>query len=206
MTFPDRRYASAQAYAKAYFDELTRALNALEAAAMDAAAALLEQAYQDARTVFVCGNGGAAAIAGHFACDHGKGVRAGTGFFPRVRCLGADMPLLTAIANDISYEEVFSFPLEADGREGDVLFAISASGSSPNVLRALRTAQGIGMKTIAVTGFDGGKATEFADIHIHVPADNYGVIEDVQQAVMQMLAQYVRLKHLDVQDVEGTVF
>lgn len=144
--------------------------------------------------LFVAGNGGSAAIAEHFSCDHSKGVGSNTSYFPKVYSLTSNVSLLTAYANDIDYSKVFSEQLVNFADAGDLLLVISASGNSPNIIEALTTAKMLGMKTISFTGFDGGEAKKLADLNIHIPANNYGVVEDCHQIVMHMLAQYIRTK------------
>lgn len=144
--------------------------------------------------VFVAGNGGSAAIAEHLSCDHCKGVGSNTGYFPRVHCLTSNVSMLTAYANDMKYSKVFSEQLANLADAGDLLIVISSSGNSPNIIEALKIAKIIGMKTVAFTGFDGGEARGLADISIHIPVCNYGVVEDCHQIIMHMLAQYIRTK------------
>ncbi len=137
-----------------------------------------------------------AAIANHLSCDCLKGIRSATALRPRVVSLSATVELITAIANDFSYDEVFSFQLSSLAVPGDLLIAISSSGNSPNIIAALNWAKDNGLRTLAMTGFDGGAAAGIADVSLHVRADNYGVIEDVHQSLMHLLAQYVRHKNL----------
>jgi D-sedoheptulose 7-phosphate isomerase len=144
--------------------------------------------------IYTIGNGASASIAQHWACDYTKGCKKG-GLRPRVISLAANIPLMTAISNDISYDDVYSFQLDALGQEGDVLVAISSSGNSPNVVKAIETAKLLKMKTIALTGFDGGKARELADISLHVDINEYEAAEDVHQAIMHMIAKYMRTKN-----------
>jgi phosphoheptose isomerase len=144
--------------------------------------------------IYTIGNGASASIAQHWACDYTKGCKKG-GLRPRVISLAANIPLMTAVANDISYDDVYSFQLDALGQEGDVLVAISSSGNSPNVVKAIETAKSLKMKTIALTGFDGGKARELADISLHVDINEYEAAEDVHQAIMHMIAKYMRTKN-----------
>ena len=108
--------------------------------------------------MFSCGNGGSASIANHLQCDHVKGVRTGTDLTPRVMSLSANVELLTAIANDMAYEEIFAYQLQSQARPGDVLVVISSSGRSANIVHALTWARDHGLRTIALTGFDGGDA------------------------------------------------
>lgn len=144
--------------------------------------------------IYTIGNGASAAIAQHWACDYTKGCRKG-GVIPRVISLAANIPLMTAISNDISYDDVYSFQLESLGRPDDVLIAISSSGNSPNVVKALETAKRLQMKTIALTGFKpDNKCAQLADISLHVDIQEYEAAEDVHQAIMHMLAKYIRAK------------
>jgi phosphoheptose isomerase len=145
--------------------------------------------------IYTIGNGASAAIAQHWACDYTKGCKQG-GLRPRVISLAANIPLMTAISNDISYEDVYAFQLEALGQEDDVLIAISSSGNSPNVVKALETAKKLKIKTIALTGFSpNNKCAQLADISIHVDCDEYEATEDVHQAIMHMIAKYIRQKN-----------
>lgn len=134
-----------------------------------------------------------------------KGVRTGGLLKPRVNSLSATVELITAIANDIGVGDVFSFQLSSMAKEGDVLIAISSSGSSPNIVKAIRQARALKMATIAMTGFSGGEAAQLADISLHVQADNYGLVEDVHQSLMHILAQYLRHAHLEDASHLGSV-
>lgn len=194
--FPDRILPDAGAYADEYFNLLADAGRTVSPEALSAAANLLIGASQAGRTLFSCGNGGSAAIANHLVCDCLKGVRTGTLLKPKVVSLSSTVELITAIVNDIGYDEMFAFQIDSLGGEGDVLIAISSSGESPNILAALERAKSRGMRTIAMTGFSGGEASRLADISLHVNADNYGVVEDVHQSLMHILAQYMRHSNL----------
>jgi phosphoheptose isomerase len=163
-------------------------------------------AYTLGATVFACGNGGSAAIANHLQCDHLKGIRTATDLVPRVVSLSSSIELITAIANDLAYENVFSYQLQSQSASGDVLIAISSSGSSPNILRALTWARDHDLRTIALTGFSGGEAMNIADVAIHVSGANYGVVEDLHQAIMHALAQYIRQSRIDAGTIPSTVF
>ncbi|HEY2641274.1 MAG TPA: SIS domain-containing protein [Streptosporangiaceae bacterium] len=201
MAFPD-----AAAYFRAYGYETIRAANSVRLDGIEGAARLLLQAYTRHALVFSCGNGGSAAIANHLQCDHLKGIRTSTTLAPRVVSLSSNVELLTAIANDMSYDEIFTYQLQSQSRAGDVLIAVSSSGRSANIVRALRWAAAHNVKTIALTGFDGGDAREMADVNIHVDAANYGVIEDIHQAVMHALAQYIRQSQMTTEAIEASVF
>lgn len=203
--FPDRRHMDAGAYALRYFEHLAMATAAIDGAAIDAAARLLTERAAQGRMIFSCGNGGSAAIANHLVCDCMKGVRNGSTLRPRVHSLSTTIETITAIGNDIGYEHIFAFQLDSLGQPGDVLVAISSSGASPNIANALLTARERGMATIAMTGFDGGAARDLADVVLHVPAHNYGIVEDVHQSLMHILAQYLRHAHLEEPGMLGQV-
>ncbi len=141
------------------------------------ATTLVTETTKSGRTVFICGNGGSAADAQHFAAEL-------TGRYCQDRrsyagiALTVDTSALTAIANDYGYECVFSRQLEGLGKRGDVLIALSTSGNSPNVIEAVKTAQEKGMQTIALAGRDGGKLASMVDIALVVPSDTTARIQE----------------------------
>jgi phosphoheptose isomerase len=204
--FPIVPYAGAGSYLDAYAEEFSRAAKTIEPAAFDRAAAILLEVYARGARMFSCGNGGSASIANHMQCDHVKGVRTTTDLSPRVLSLSTNIELLTAIANDMGYENVFAYQLQSQSRPGDVLIAVSSSGRSPNIVRALTWARDNGLRTIAVTGFDGGPARTVAEVSVHVDCTNYGVIEDLHQAIMHALAQYIRQSRMTADAISTTVF
>ena len=205
-SFPAHRFPDGATFGSAYAAELGRALASVEVARLAEAADLLNGAHDRKSTVFACGNGGSASIANHLQCDHVKGVRNGTDLNARVFSLSTNMELFSAIANDHGYDTVFEYQLQSLAQPGDLLVAISSSGRSPNIVRALEWANRHGMHTIALTGFSGGAAREIADVAIHVRSDNYGVIEDAHQAVMHLLAQYVRQSRMTPDAVAANTF
>jgi D-sedoheptulose 7-phosphate isomerase/D-glycero-D-manno-heptose 1,7-bisphosphate phosphatase len=204
--FPAGQYATAASFFDGYADEATRAAKSIDAAALDRAAAILLDAYTSGAGVFACGNGGSAAIANHLQCDHSKGVRTATDLLPKVVSLSVNVELLTAIANDMSYEDVFVYQLQCHSAPGDVLIAVSSSGRSPNIVRALTWARDHDLRTIALTGFDGGEASTVAEVSIHVDGTNYGIVEDLHQAIMHALAQYIRQSRMSTDAISATVF
>ena len=197
MTFPNKEFKSAGSFGQAYFEQLSRAGESVSPASLDAAGALLGDAYERRATVFVCGNGGSAAISNHLVCDHLKGVQTDTTLRPRVVSLSSNIETITAIANDISYDDVFVYQFSTMAEAGDVLVTISSSGNSENIVRAAEWAKANGCPVIALTGFDGGRSAVLADVNLHVDADNYGIIEDTHQSLMHILAQYLRLQRMD---------
>jgi D-sedoheptulose 7-phosphate isomerase len=153
----------------------------------------LWRAYCDDAQIFACGNGGSSATASHFVEDLAKGVDvpAGTRRF-RAISLVDSVPTLTAYANDVGYEHVFAEPLKNLVRAGDVLVAVSGSGKSANVLRAMSAAREAGAGVVGLTGGDGGEMPELSDVCIVVPADNMQQIEDVHLVIAHAI--YVELR------------
>jgi phosphoheptose isomerase len=206
MSFPDQAYPTAGSYITGYRDEITRAWAGIDLAAFDRAAAMLDTAIRARRIVYACGNGGSAAISGHLLCDFLKGIQTDTPLLPRVVSLASHVELITAIANDIAYDEVFAFQLRTMASKGDVLITISSSGNSENIVRAVDWARANGVGTIAMTGFSGGRSAQRADVVLHVAAENYGVVEDIHQSMMHCLAQYLRQRAMPPGQAVSRVF
>lgn len=197
MTFPDTKFEDAGAFAAAYWDRLRDATQTVDLDAVRAVATRLADVYRRDAVLYACGNGGSAAISDSFVCDHAKLIQTDTDMVPRVVSLPANTPMMTAIGNDLSYDDVFVYQLRTLARKGDALLCVSASGDSENVVRAARWALEQEMDVIALTGFAGGRMRDLATLSIHVEADNYGVIEDVHQSLMHLLAQYIRQSLMD---------
>ncbi len=178
--------SSIHSYLKAYAAEIRRGLNKIDRKEMQKCQALFIKAK---RRIFVGGNGGSAAISDHLCCDMEKGAD-----LP-VHSLVGSTALLTAIGNDLGYKETLVFPLIKHRlSKKDIVILISSSGSSPNIIEAAHFAKIRGATLVGLTGFSGGTLRALADIKIHVPVHNYGVVEDCHQAVMHILAQWRYLK------------
>lgn len=156
------------------------------------AAAIIAEALATGHLVMVCGNGGSAAEASHFACDLGKGTRRDGPPTFHVVSLTDNVPLLTAWANDSGYERVFAEQLTALARPGDLLVAISASGNSPNVVAAIDAARSCGMAVVGLTGRSGGRLAQMADVVVNVPSYRIEVVEDAHLVVAHSLCVAVR--------------
>jgi phosphoheptose isomerase len=204
--FPAQKYPTAGAFVADYASAIAKALSSLRPGEVERAVTAMKRAIQSDRLIFTCGNGGSAAIANHLTCDCSKGIATNTTLRPRVVSLSATVELLTAIANDMAYSEVFAYQLKNAARPGDVLITISSSGDSENIVRALDWAGTNGMTTIALSGFSGGRSAQMADISLHVAAENYGVVEDVHQSLIHILAQYVRMSELPSELVQTLRF
>lgn len=188
---PDATHARARSspLIEAYTGALTDLLVAIDAEAVDRVVAVLGDARLEQRAIFVAGNGGSAATASHWVNDLNKATtRAGT---PRMRAISLvdSVSWLTALANDDGYETVFSSQLENLARPGDVLVAISASGSSPNLVRAVDVAGTLGMRTIGFLGFDGGLLRDRVDelIWLRTPGGAYGLVESAHSVLCDIV-------------------
>ena len=144
---------------------------------------VLEEKRLSGNRVFICGNGGSAATASHFTCDFNKGISYSQTVKYNFECLNDNIPMMMAIANDISYDDIFSEPLKNKMRKEDVLVAISGSGNSKNVVKAVEYAKSIGATTIGLVGYSGGKVKELVDHCIHVKIDNMQIVEDVHMTM-----------------------
>lgn len=153
---------------------------------------LLIATYREDRAIFLFGNGGSAALASHLACDLGKGTIVNGNRRFRVLSLADNVPLMTAWANDAHYGRIFAEQLRNFVQAEDVVFAISASGNSPNVLHGLRAAREEGAHTIVLTGCHGGKAAGLAELAIIVPSEDMQYIEDLHLAVAHSIFRAVR--------------
>jgi len=186
------------AFAKAYIQYLQSVLQRVDPAEIGAFIETLLDARRRGATVFFIGNGGSAATASHFANDLAFGTNDYEQPF-RVFSLTDNVPVLTALGNDFGYEEIFVRQLRVMGKPNDVLVAISASGNSPNLIKAFDHALAAGIKTVAITAFDGGKMRAMADSGIHVPTEpkEYGPAEDVHMVldhlVVSYLMRYIRM-------------
>lgn len=151
---------------------------------------VLEKARIDGNRIFICGNGGSAATASHFCCDFNKGVSEKQEKKYNFECLSDNIPTMMAIANDISYDEIFRLPLRNKMQPEDIFIGISGSGNSKNVVSAMEYAKSIGGTTIALVGYSGGKMKEIADYSIHVDINNMQISEDVHM-ILDHVMMYV---------------
>ena len=161
---------------------------------MDEIVDVLMQAYEYERTIFLFGNGGSAALASHAACDLGKGTVNGAEKRLRVLALTDNVPLMTAWANDSCYEDIFAEQIVNFIRRDDIAFGISASGRSPNVLKALTVARESGAFTLGLTGFEGGNMKDLCDLCVVVPSNNMQIIEDLHLSVTHAIFRALRTK------------
>ncbi|MCD6520925.1 MAG: HAD-IIIA family hydrolase [Anaerolineae bacterium] len=179
-------------YLRHYMGAVSEVLRELPWEAVEQVVDTLHEARLCRANVFLCGNGGSAATAAHFVNDLNKGANAQG--VPRFRAvgLGDNVPLLTAWSNDLHYAEAFAESLRNLARPGDVLIAISCSGNSANVLRAVELARGMGLVTIGLTGMPGGKLAQLVDLAVRVPASSVEQVEDVHMVLEHAIVSALR--------------
>ena len=179
-------------YSKSYIDYLTSVLNSISLSDIEKFTKVLLESRERASSVFFIGNGGSAATASHFANDIAIGTRTSEKPF-RAISLCDNQAVITAIANDDGYEEIFSQQLEVLLKKQDVVIAISASGNSPNLIRAIETAKKMSAITVGISAFDGGKMKEMVDVSLHVPTEKgeYGPAEDAHMVLDHLVSSYL---------------
>jgi D-sedoheptulose 7-phosphate isomerase len=182
---------------ESYLERLRTALDSLPSARLSKLGELLYRAYRNEKQVFTLGNGGSAATASHMAADLAKNTIGPNMRRFRVLSLNDNTPMLTALANDLGYANVFSEQLKSLIRAGDLLIVLSTSGSSPNVVNAIRCAREHSAEVVAIVGSTGGEAAALADLPIVVPSDHSGVVEDVHLVINHITIDYFKSKLAD---------
>lgn len=175
-----------------YIDQLQRTLNSLPLTQVNKVIDTLQEARLQNRQIFIMGNGGSASTATHFVCDLAKNTRHSAWPSFRVFGLSDNMALLSAYANDEGYENVFAQQLANYVQPEDVVIAISASGNSANVLRAVELARERDAQTIGFTGFDGGQLGTMVDLHVHIASDCIEQVEDVHLILEHLICTVLR--------------
>ena len=176
----------------AYLTEMQSTLSNLPIDSIEHVVRLLREARSQKKRVFLFGNGGSAATASHLACDLAKGTS--TNGKPRMRVVSLtdNVPLISAWANDSSYEDIFAQQLQEQVEPGDIVIGISGSGKSPNVLNAIKVARSAGAITIGLTGLDGGDLKNLVDLCIVVPDNSIDQVEDVHLMLGHIITSCLR--------------
>lgn len=175
-------------FANNYFDKIKVICDKIDLDGISDIIKTLEKKIKQGKMIFVAGNGGSAATASHIVCDLGKTVGA------RALCLSDGVPLLTALGNDCSYDDIFSQPLKNLGKKGDLLLVITGSGNSKNIIKVVDTAKKLGIETIGFLGMGGGKVKSMLDNFFLVPSDEYGPIEDFHLILNHLITAYFAKK------------
>jgi D-sedoheptulose 7-phosphate isomerase len=172
-----------------YYAREKAAIDKLDRAEINKAMNAILRHYEANDTIYVMGNGGSAATASHMVNDFNKGACMDLDKRFNFVCLNDNVPLMMAVANDIGYEDIFYYPLEHKLKKSDLVLAISGSGNSHNVVKAVEYAKKIGAEVIAITGYEGGKIDKIADYHLHVPVDDMHITEDLHMGFDHMMVQ-----------------
>ncbi len=197
LTFNWRRTIMVE-FVKGYIEQLKKEIDTIKPEDVRKVVDVLFDAWKGDKQIFIFGNGGSAATASHFACDIAKGTlqRVYDHLEKRFRVMSLtdNVATMTAFANDLSYEDVFSQQLNHYVNEGDVVIALTGSGNSPNVIKAVELAKKFKAKTIAFLGFDGGKLKNIVDHHVHVKSSHYGRVEDCHDMLHHLVTYYLQKK------------
>lgn len=182
---------TATAFLQGYATSLATCLQAVDGDALGNAIHTIEQCSQNGGTLYLAGNGGSAAVCDHLVGDFVKGTLHKDHPPVRAISLTENVALYTAAANDFGFDSVFAFQISARIQPQDVFLAVSSSGNSENIVQALDAAKNAGASTIGLSGFDGGRLKTNCDISLHLPFDNYGVVEDGHSALLHVMVQMI---------------
>ena len=190
----DKENSAFQAFAASYFERLLEATGQLPLETVKKLADTLLSCWKDGRQVFIFGNGGSAGNAMHLANDLIYGISKTFGSGLRITALPANGSVTTCLANDEGYESIFSYQLAVLAQPGDIAIALSGSGNSQNVIKALEHCKASGIESYAILGYSGGKSRALADHPIHVAIDDMQISEDLQMTVGHLLMQWLYSK------------
>jgi len=192
IKFPTKKIKNSKDFYLEYINQKNVLLQNIDFRELNKVINLLKKCFKNKNIVYTCGNGGSSSLADHFTCDFIKQSNNKTNLQVKSISLTSNFSLISAIANDINYDQIFSFQIEKLCKKNDVLFLFSVSGNSPNLVEAIKKAKKIGVKTISFTGFNGGKLVKLSDLNLNFPIANYGIVEDCHIGIMHYLSQYLR--------------
>jgi D-sedoheptulose 7-phosphate isomerase len=193
MKFPIKKYTDLSEFKDDYYKDFSNGFNSIKNKELIKAIRILEKTYKNKKQkIMVCGNGGSAALANHFVCDHQKILYETKKIKPNMISLSANSALITAISNDSSYENVYSNQILQIGKKDDILITISSSGSSKNIVKAIQVAKKLKIYCISLTGFKGGLSKKIANINLHIDSQNYGIVESLHHTLMNIIAQFIK--------------
>ncbi len=196
MSFIKSKYVNINKFCTDYINNLNLALSKINEKKLNEICNTIERAIKRKSTIYVCGNGGSAAISNHYVCDFLKYMRTDNNLSPKIISLSNSVELVTAIGNDISFDEIFSYQLNSLGNKKDILITISSSGNSKNIINALKLAKKKGIISISFTGFKGGYSKKIATNNLHFNIHNYGLSEDSHHISMHIICQFIRQKYI----------
>ena len=187
----DKTSAGLAGFAADYLVRLSKTFADYPLVQIESLGETLLDCWKTGKQVFIFGNGGSAGNAVHLANDWIYGISKKFGSGLRVTALPANTSVITCLANDEGYDSIFSYQLAVLAKPGDVIIALSGSGNSPNIVKALEHAKTAGLKSYAILGYSGGKALTLADHPIHVPVQDMQLSEDAQLIVGHLLMQWL---------------
>ena len=190
--FPKNKIKNSKDFYLEYINQKNTVLQNIDFKELNKIIILLKKCFKNNNIVYTCGNGGSSSLADHFACDFIKQSNNKTNLQVKSISLTSNFSLISAIANDFNYDQIFSFQIEKLCKKNDVLFLFSVSGNSPNLIEAIKKAKKMSVKTISFTGFDGGKLAKLSDLNLNFPIANFGIVEDCHVSLMHYLSQYLR--------------
>ena len=190
--FPLKKILKSRDFYFEYIDKKNTLLRNINLKNLDKIINLLKKGFNNNVTLYTCGNGGSSSLSDHFTCDFIKQTNTKTNLKAKSISLTSNMALISAVANDINYNQIFSFQIKKLCKKNDILFLFSVSGNSPNLIEAIKAAKKIGVKVVSLTGFNGGKLSRLSDFNLNFPIANYGIVEDCHITIMHYLSQYLR--------------
>ena len=192
INFPTKKISDSYEYYKNYVSIKNKLLNKINKNELKNIIEEILTAVKKQKNIFSCGNGGSASTAEHLSCDFSKGSCTDTNLNIKVFSLNSNVSLMTAIANDISYDDIFSYQLARFGKPNDILLLFSVSGSSKNILKCAKEAKRKKIKIISFTGFNGGKIKKLSKYNANFATNNFGIVEDCHLSIMHFISQYIR--------------
>lgn len=204
--FPLKKYLKINDFKKDYFYYLFETLEKLNDNKLKKISDLILKTIISKKKIFICGNGGSASLANHMLCDFAKTLKQNTKLVPKIISFANNLELITAISNDISYDQVFSYQAENLCEKNDLIIFFSSSGNSKNLINLIKLAKKKKCKTISFVGFDGGYLKKKSDLSLHFPIDNYGISEDCNQIMMHLILQFLKQSRINQKKLKKSIF
>lgn len=190
--FPIKKISKSKDFYEDYIFRKNELLKNINFKELDKIISLLKKGFKNHAILYTCGNGGSSSLSDHFTCDFIKQTNNNTNLNVKSISLTSNFSLISAISNDINYNQIFSFQIKKLCKRNDILFLFSVSGNSPNLVEAIKAAKKKGVKIVSFTGFNGGKLAKLSDYNLNFPIANYGIVEDCHITIMHFLSQYLR--------------
>ena len=190
--FPTRKILKFEKYYSEYISKKNLLLKRIDVKELKKIINQIIICTKKSNIIYSCGNGGSSSLADHFTCDFFKQTNNKTNLNIKSISLSSNFSLISAISNDISYEDIYSFQIEKLCKKNDLIFIFSVSGNSKNLLKAAKSAKKKKLKVISITGFNGGKLRKLSDYNLNFNINNYGIVEDCHLTIMHYLSQFLR--------------